>query len=56
MVNNIKDVKIFMKVLMVYLVEVNKKFCMLQKELCEVQKCDGDNDLKKSIQMVLVEI
>lgn len=55
MVNNIKDAKISTKVLMAHLAEINKKLRMLQKELREVQKCDGDNNSKKSTQMVSVE-
>ena len=48
MVNNIKDAKLSTKVLMAQLAEINKKLRMLQKELLEVQKCDGDNNLMKS--------
>lgn len=55
MVNNIKDAKISTKVLMAHLAEINKKLRMLQKELREVQKCDGDNNSKKSTKMVSVE-
>ena len=55
MVNNIKDAKISTKVLMAQLAEINKKLRMLQKELLEVQKCDGDNNSKQSTQMVSVE-
>lgn len=55
MVNNIKDVKLSTKVLMAKLAEVNKKLRMLQKELLEVQKSDGDNNPRKSTQMVSVE-
>ena len=55
MVNNIKDAKISTKVLMAHLAEINKKLRMLQKELLEARKCDGDNNSKKSTQMVSVE-
>ena len=55
MVNNIKDAKISTKVLMAQLAEINKKLRMLQKELLEARKCDGDNNSKKSTQMVSVE-
>ena len=55
MVNNIKDAKISTKVLMAQLAEINKKLRMLQKELLEVQKCDGDNNSKQSTLMVSVE-
>lgn len=55
MVNNIKDAKISTKVLMAQLAEINKKLRMLQKELLEVRKYDGDNNSKKSTQMVSVE-
>lgn len=54
MVNNIKDVKLSTKVLMAKLAEVNKKLRMLQKELLEVQKSEGNNPTK-STQMVSVE-
>lgn len=57
MVNNIKDVKLSTKVLMAQLAEINKKLRMLQKELLEVQKCDGDNNPASAYntQMVSVE-
>ena len=55
MVNSIKDAKLSTKVLMAQLAEINKKLRMLQKELLEVQKCDGDNNPTYNTQMVSVE-
>ena len=55
MVNNIEDAKISTKVLMAQLAQTNQKLRMLQKELLEVRKCDGDNNSKNSTQMVSVE-
>lgn len=54
-VNNIKDAKMSTRVLLAQLAEINKKLRMLQKELLEVQKGDGDDNNQPNATQVSAE-